>query len=163
MTESHQESRRTTDENSQAPEGEGRQGGGFFSPEQIREYERKCVRDSIANRFPAGTPDRRIAEAYRRETQSLIISESMRGDRTELDDEMIRHMQLECHAIDELLKKHGDDGIPELHDNGAWICFLTQLEQDEMTPEEWAEEENKVNRLLAELEAQQAGEATARH
>lgn len=151
----HHQKRRpqTEDEIKDAIEGQRT----MFTQDQIRAYEQKCIRDSIAYRYPAGMTDRQIAEAYRRETQSRIIVESMRKDRSELDEEMIRYMNLECHGIDELLKR-GEANIPELHDSGRWVCFLTQLEWDEMTPEEWAEEEAKVDRLVAEQEAQEAGE-----
>ncbi|MBR2771881.1 MAG: hypothetical protein IKD78_07700 [Bacteroidales bacterium] len=125
----------------------------LLTPESIAEHQRKAMERSIANRHPKfkNLNDRQIADKYLELLKTEILWNAIfEGTKDQLYSEQeIKFMKLEKKAMVKFLER-GDNEIPELHDDDLYVNYITNLEWDEMTDEEKAEFERRVDELVAE-------------
>ena len=126
----------------------------LLTPENIADHNLKAIQNSIANRYSVfkGMSDRQIAESYIYILDSEITWNEIFKGSGQADlatEEELRFARLEKRAMVKLLER-GQDFFPELHNDDLYVDFITKLEWDEMTDEERADEERRINEIIAD-------------
>ena len=128
----------------------------LFDENFIRERQERNRRNSIAEKYyPGINDDREICKRYLHWVKRELFALRMKAHCDDEDKELLEFYHWEQRAMERLLES-GESEFPVLHDASDYSLYLTDIQFEEMTPEEREKLEKETNELIAEFEARKS-------